>query len=451
MSRSGFIRIVWLLVASATGSVLAAPLSVDDYLDQVAHKNKAVQGLQLSSQGQASASRVSELTFSPQLFANAQYINDPRTSQVPAIEGNRKIHTTFEVGARGKTAFGLGYQLVIDVNRSQLLGIDPTLVTRPDLTTVYAIPEVQFALWQNWLGGMDRASRDSDQAKARASALGDDYHAKGVLVDARGRYWKLAVLREVLRVQREGIERANDMLRAAQRKLKRHLGEESDVLLAESAVKGKQLEFAGIEEDARAAARSFNTARGVDSDEVNEELPLPPVETLLAYQPPAPTEEREDVRAAEEGTLAATQGYEVARQKLLPELNLYGSIYAVGLNFSMPLEFGVTKEATRGFAEQKYAAQLQLEQKQFEAHSDYQDLVHKLALAKQRLQLALEFEKIQHDRFELIRQGLPTGMTVQAQVIQYQLDYFNAVLARVKAEGDILGVQTQLALFEDEG
>lgn len=429
----------------------APPLTVAAYLDQVAQRNPEVRGLRLSSQGQRAAAASSGLKFGPQLYSKAEYINDPRTSQVPAIEGDRKIHLSFEAGLRQQTSFGLQYQLSLEVNRSRLLGIDPTLVTRPDLTTVYFIPQFQFALWQNWLGGMDRASRAADDAKARAAALGDAFHARGVLVDAEGRYWKLAVLREVLRVAREGLARANELLETAQRKARKHLGDEADVLVAEAAVKGKALELAGMEDEESAAARAFNTARGIDSDQVDAVLPLPGVEELLAYRPPAQAEVRGDVQAAEAGTLAAKEGFEAARQQLLPSLNLYGSIYAVGLNFTLPLELGTVKEATRGFAQQAQAAQLTLEQKRLEARAAWEELTAKLGRAQTRLSLARELEKVQEAKLALARRRLSTGLTVQAQVIQFQLDYFQAVLARVHAEGDVLGARTQLSLFEGEG
>lgn len=178
---------------------------------------------------------------------------------------------------------------------------------------------------------------------------------------------------------------------------------------------------------------------------------MPSPESLLAYQPPQGYVERVDVKAAQEGQIAAEQGYASAQDKLKPELNLYGSIYAVGLNFTLPLEFGTVKKATAGFAQEKYAAQLQLEQKAFEAQTDFEDLARKLAAAQKKLKLAMDFEKVQQEKFELIGKRLATGLTVQAQVIQYELDYLQATLARVHAEGDILGVKTQLALYESAG
>jgi outer membrane protein TolC len=448
MSRWNAIRVTAVLWVWAAGAQ-AAPLSLGAYLDQVTRGNKAVQGLRLSGEGQDASAAASDLLFGPQLYSKAEYINDPRTSQVPAIEGDRKIHLSFELGVRQQTSFGLQYELKLEVNRSRLLGINPSLVTRPDLTSVYVIPQFQFALWQNWLGGMDRASRASDQAKARASALGDAYQAKGVLVDARGRYWKLAVLREVLRVQQESIDGAKALLQSARRKVRKHLGDASDVLLAEAAVKGKELELAGMEDEARAAARAFNTARGVDSEEVPETLPLPSAETLLAYQLPEEVKERGDVRAAEAGAVAASQGYAMAKEKLEPSLNLYGSIYAVGLNFTLPLEFGTVKEATRGYSQQAYASQLQLQQKRFEARTDWEALKASLKRAQEKLSLSIQLEDIQRRKLALTRKRLATGLTVPAQVIQFQLDYFQAVLARVHAQGDVLGVQTKRALFEE--
>jgi outer membrane protein TolC len=443
---------IFVVAALAIGGCAhGQALPVDDYLRQVAHGNTDYKSLVTAAESAKTTSEVGKLVFSPQLFSKLEYIYDPRNTYSQLIYGDKHIGEHLELGVQQQTPFGLQFQLGFDVDRSRLYGTDPTLITRPDLLNTYIVPGFQFSLWQNFLGKMDRADASVTEAKGLADSYGKSFQARAMLVEAEGRYWKLAVLRELIRVVKESAARAKDLLTQDEEKIKKHLADPTDALLAESAVKGKELELQSYADEERSAARAFNSARGVDSDEVPEELPLPDPDALEKLEPPARSGVRGDVLALEQGLIAATAGATLAREKVKPQFNLYGSIYAIGATIRIPLELDRVGRVSNGYAEQAAATELSLERKRFEQESDWKDLVHKLQEGQHRLQIALELEAVQKRKYELIRQKKAVGLTIEAQVFQYELDYLSAIQNRVQLEGTILGVLTQMKLYGGEG
>ena len=172
--------------------------------------------------------------------------------------------------------------------------------------------ELTQPLWRNGFGRTANYSQQAMEAKAGATFFNEAFKAKSVLSDAESRYWRLAVAREVIRVRTQGLERAVSIRNFNARHEKLHLIDKSDLLQSEAAVKARQLDLQSAVDDERVARLDFNSARGVNTEEVGEKLVLPNVEELRELAVPPRAEKREDVRAAEELMKAASAGNEIA-------------------------------------------------------------------------------------------------------------------------------------------
>ena len=266
------------------GTSHAAVLTLDDYLGQVIHSNPGYQGLVQESTGAQATSEKALLLFRPQFYTQVQYVYDTRDTSAPEIQGIRNIGRNFSVGFREQTPWGMGLQLAFSANQTSLVGTDPTLVPYPAIENTYVVPQFQFSLWQNFLGRADQANQKLTQAQDLANAYGKGYEAKAKLIEAEGQYWKLAATRELARVQEESVNRAKAIFEYDSEKAKRHLVDPSDLLLAQAAVKGKELELHSMTDEVRKAASAFNSARAIDSEEVPEALKLPDAKTLLSLR-----------------------------------------------------------------------------------------------------------------------------------------------------------------------
>jgi len=425
----------------------ASAITIDEYLAQVRKSDPGYQGLVQESASTELTSEKTTLLFKPQFFSSLQLIDDTRNTQAPAVFGTSHIQRNFSAGVRGQSAYGIGYQLSYEFNQSNLFNIDPNIVTAPALTNSYVVPIINFSLWQNFLGRADRANARLQLAQDRANSYGKAYQAKASLVEAEARYWKLAITREILKVEEESVKRTQAILNYDRAKTKKHLADASDLLLWKAAVKGKELELKSVQDEEKSAANAFNSARGIDSSEVSDELRVPDAEALLTLAPLKREGHTGEVKASEQGALAQVAGSELAREKLLPELSLYSSIFAVGVNFSFPLDVGTTSDVRRGYAQQLASADLGLQRKLMNEESQWADLERKFLSAKERFQVTFELENIQRLKYESVRKRKARGLTIEDQVFQYELDYLNSSLAKAQMEGLILGLRAQMKLY----
>jgi outer membrane protein TolC len=452
MPRAAGFILIFLVYFAGPRPVSAGPvLTLGDYLGQVERSNNGYRGLQLNRTGAELSSHVASLLFAPQAFTDFKVIYDPRDSHSPGIEGDTQVQRQFSVGLRQQTSFGLQLQLALDIDQGTLIGTDPALVPKPSISNTYVVPTYSLSLWQNFGGRADRANQRMTEAQSLATSYGNAYGAQGLLVQAEGAYWRLASLREAIRLIKESLERARSILALDTQKSRRRLIDSSDLLLSQAAAQGKELELTAMQDEERSAASAFNTARGVESEIVADELPLPSIGEIAALKAPERRGPRGDIRAAEQEAIAAESGQEMAREKLLPNLNLFGSIFAAGVAFSIPLDQSATQDARLGYARQGEAARASFEHKIFVEKGDWEDLIRKFAEAKRRLELASRLEEIQRKKYEDIRSRRSRGLTIAYQVFQYELDYLSAARDRIQAAGQVLGLNAQFKLYSQSG
>jgi outer membrane protein TolC len=436
-----------LLVSVSARAEQKEVLPVEEYLRQVQLSNPAYRGQRAQAAGSLATAGEAGILFETQAFGNFQYVDNTLDTQAPAIQGTKNIQRNMTVGLRKQTRFGLGLSLSFVLNQNSLLNVNRDFVAYPDFQNTYFTPLFNISLWQNFLGRMDRANEHMLEAQAKAEAYGKEFEAQATLVEAEYRYWKLAVAREAIRLERESYDRALAARTFDEQKATRHLADRSDLLLAQSAVKGKELELGQVLGEERTARRNFNSARGIDSDDVPEELVLPPVEALLKMQAPPRAAWRGDVRAAEQGAIAKAAGAEMARERLLPSVNVYGSIFAVGLNVVVPLDLPLHSAVRSGYAQQSISADLLYTKKSLDQDSEWKDLLQRFDEARQRLAIALDLENLQREKYENARNRRTRGLTVADQVFQYELDYFNASLNRMQLVGQLLGLRAQMKMY----
>lgn len=428
----------------------SSAFTVDEYLAQVSQSNDGYHSLVEQSLGANASGQSAELLFKPQVFTNLQYSYDPRDTHSQPLYGDHTLAKSFSAGVREQTPWGLQLQLSLDYNQETLLGISSPLITKPTVTNVYPVPVFKWSLWQNWAGRMDRANQRMEEAKSRAESYGSDFGAKALMVEAEGRYWKLAALREMIKLQQGSLERAKSVYAVDIKKARAKLIDSGDALLSESAVQGKDLELKSMQSEEKSAARAFNSSRGKESDQVEEVLALPSAKSFLNFKLPKQAGLRGDLKVAEQQSLATQAGYDLAHEKLLPDVSLYGSIFAMGLSFSMPLDLSLTSDARKGYARQSQAAELNLKHKHFEQENEWIDLKSRFMDNVARLYLAMKLEDLQRRKLEDANRRRAHAMTIAFQVFQYELDYMAAAQARLQIEGTLLGLRAQARLYADD-
>jgi outer membrane protein TolC len=249
-----------------------------------------------------------------------------------------------------------------------------------------------------------------------------------------------------------------------------HLIDEPDLLTSIAQAKSKEFDLKTAIDNVRVAERSFNSARGMDSDSVPEPLMSLAPEALQSLQVPERSELRDDVKAAEQNTIVTTAKSDIATQNTLPILNVVGTVstngldpslntsfhdtltannpyYQIGVNLTVPLDFGEVTAMKRAYAEQMKGAELTYRRRLFDQENDWKDLVKKLGEAKERLAIAVDVEnaeKLKYDH-ESVRQK--QGVTTTYQVFQYDLDYLTSQLNRIQTQSIILNLIAQMKTY----
>ena len=119
------------------------------------------------------------------------------------------------------------------------------------------------------------------------------------------------------------------------------------------------------------------------------------------------------------------------------------------MRFTSPLDFSKLNKNSKGYDQEKVAAKLNLDRKISEQELEWQDLQTKLKDNQEKLSLASKMEEIQKQKLEAEKARMQRGRSTMFQVLQFEQDYANAQLLKLKNQSDIVSVYAQLKLFSE--
>lgn len=449
-----------------------ARLSLDGYLRQVRDSHSGLKASLAASTAASNRTREAELVTSPFIFANSQLISDETPPLNPAFQGDKTVLQNYSLGVGQQTPFGLQARLSYNLAYTSLHGVNPTYITEPSFYIGKPTLELQQSLWRNFLGSETRATRDLLESQSHAADYSERFRTKTMLAEAEGNYWRLALSREIVAIQKDNLQRTKKIREWNARRVSLNLADQSDLLQAEALLQLRQLDLERALDQERAAARSFNSLRGNETDQVADALNLPTPAETAQLAAPQRNALREDVQAAQEAMRTAKASAKLLAEKYRPKLDLLAGLslngrdasfggttgklaatdhptMSAGLQFSVALNFPALKKMSQSAEKETEAATLRYDRKVFEEELEWKELLKRLDETKRQLELAATIEKAQSKKAERERQRLHTGRTTTFQALMFEQDYGAAQLLRVQAEGEALQILTQMKLFGD--
>ncbi|MFZ4714288.1 MAG: TolC family protein [Bacteriovoracaceae bacterium] len=449
-------------------SVGAQAYTFDEYIGEVKVKNSALLGSEKSIKGSSLRNSEAQLYYMPSFFFNGQYSDDQRPTNAPSFQGTQTLRKTYQAGlsqqfrSGTKTTFSYNFAQTT-INGSSVLPITNFYDVSPQV-------ELTQSLWKNWWGSESRANETIIQAGAEVVNFSEKFRYKQLLMTAEMNYWRLAFAQEVVKVQKESLDRSLKLKDYNHNKYNSGLADESDYLQASSALTARDLDYQTSLIEERSAARVFNSLRELEADNVDEKLSPPTEETLLALNLPTRRGNREDVEASLAQKKIAQAQAKLGEEKNKPTLEAYGSYSLngravstgpaqsqswtqdhpytiVGIRFNTPLNFGNLSDNKEGYAQEKVAAELNYQRKVFEQEKEWKDLVNKFQDYQDRLKLSQKMEAAQKDKLMKERARLNRGRTTTFQILQFEQDYANAQLLKLRNEADLVNTYAQLKLF----
>ncbi len=447
-------------------------LTPEAYLNSVMNDNQGVRGARLSEKSAMTKTAEGSLIFSPTFFANAQWADDKRETPSVASYGNRTKSQFIEAGISQATRIGLSGKVSYSLTDVTLY--NTSVNPMPAYTDTALKFELNQNLWQNGFGSMYRSMEEAAQAGAKATSYGKRYESQMVLFDAEIKYWKLAAIREQIKILKQNLEQTKKVLEFNRKKVARNLADATDLYQSEAQVKARALDLQNALDEEKDASRAFNAARNIDSETVSEELSLPSVEAIVSsLDKCCPPKDilRNDVKAAQEGLKAAQANSLISQEKIRPDLSLFASgsfnnkdiktknsiseldsehpYLAVGVKFSLPLDIFTRNSLHDAYAGESFGAELTYKKRLFDQDAEWKSLNKKIDLISKRLVLSKELKEAQAIKLEKERERQQNGKSTTFQVFQFELEYLGSQLSLVQMQANALMLMAQEKTFHD--
>ena len=459
-------------------SLLSPPvqaLSLTDFLEQVRNQKLASHSNEDTQQSGLYTTAEKDLLVSPTFFLNTTYKYDLSQPQQPGVTYTDQKYWNSTAGIRKTTLFGTKIELGYEFDYIMLEGVQFGGINLGSFSLYTSKPYITLtqSLWQNGFGANTKANFNQLDAQGLQKSLNAQYLEENLLIDAESAYWDLVVAREEVKMQRQTVQQAQQVLDWNIRRRRDNLNEVSDLLQAKAAYESDRLDLQKAINRERELAQNFNEMRAVQSSEVNVEVDgelddLPEISSIKIKDLTAGAL-RADVKAAEQGMISAIAATKMSIEKDKPQVDLsltYGRsgqnqamsaaqgaltypTTTVGIQMQLPLDFNAVRRAHQGYLYEEMAAEATYQQKLFDEKKDRENLSLKMGEAKQYLKLATQVESAQEDKQKNEHKAFKNGRTTTYQVLTFERDYIQARLTRIKAMADLLKLMAQAKLYEN--
>lgn len=465
-------KLILLLITSLLPlHAQAAKLSIDDYLAQVTEQNPAMQSSAKSASAAELRSNGADIATTPFLFATHTRLDDQKETMTPTFQGTRTQSADYSIGVGFNSTVGLAGKYTFNINKLELQ--NATLVTQPNIYTSYNQIELSQSLWKNGFGSEIRAQKAAIENGLLAQSAAQKFLHISQQVEAENAYWRLAFARKSIELEKGVLERSQKLMDWAQKRVKNQLGDKSDTLQAVANYQLRKLDLNNLIEEEKNAARAFNNLRGIDSEKVEESLPIPEAADVLKIPSLEKKGMRLDVVASELQVKASTASTQLDYEKTKPQLDLFGSVawngrdakrpeavkesyhnnhdtVVFGVKFSTPIDVPSMWKIRKGVIMQQEADALLVQKKHMDETQEWQELNSRLADAKSRLRLLQDLEKVQQEKSENERQRLLRGRSTTYQALIFEQDYSQSMLLRLRTQAETLQLLSRLKLFRGE-
>ncbi len=474
MTKTKITSLLFLAIIFFAGDSFA--LSLGEYLDQVKNQNLTYSAANQNAQAYEELKKKAKLVTAVNLFATAQTAFTEQNQALQVVRYNETYTQNSQIGFTQTSDFGLNTKLYYSLNHITYKGLNTSNYSNPSLASsnYQSIPTIEFSLplWQNRFGSLTKASKESIYFQNETQKLTAKSISASSLVAAEQSYWSLIAARKIVLIQTNALKSAEQILNYVSKREKMNLGEKGDVLQAKANFESRKLLLQQAQNDEKITARDFNKQRNVNSIDVPEKLDDIDFARLKNFLvPKIMAANRFDIKAHESNMKAAVASAKIDEESNKPSLNLYGSYLenqieanksqavlssldqkgragAIGVKFSMPINFGLTSEIRYGALQSASAAKINYRQKIFEQENDWQNLVQNLAIYKENLKLAQSIESAQKSKLENERNLLKQGRSSTYQILIFEQDFANSQLTVIQIAYKLLTMIAQEKLYQ---
>ena len=296
---------------------MGAVLSLPEYLQEVQVKNGTYRSSVELREASKQIGREADLIFSPSFFTNVEAKRDEKQGYGSLY--NKTESQTYFSGISQSSRYGLQSKLYYSFDDTKYSSV----TSSNRYSDASPVVELSLPVWKNGFGRSDRANEDVTRAQSEQDAWNAENERKVLLINAEISYWKLAVMRELVDIQKSGVEASQAIYDYDTKQAEMNLSDKADVLQAKANLESKRLDLKAAQDIEGAALRSLNAYRNCDNESpLVEKINWDRVKTIS----PVGTdtfEIRADVKAAEAQARAAVANARIKEEDNKPSLNLY--------------------------------------------------------------------------------------------------------------------------------
>jgi outer membrane protein TolC len=468
-----FMRTIYLLLLLFPLSGLTQELSLDEFLLQVETKNGIVRGTKISAEAKELRRDEGSLFFRPSFFLTGEYSDDQRPTTAPAFQGSQTLRHTLRTGLSQNFRTGTKASISYNYYKTQINGASQSLLPQSVFFDVAPMLEVSQSLWRNFLGKEFEATEVAQNSANEALKFQEEFHYKQLLMQAKNAYWRLYFAQQGLKVQKESLERAEKLRDWNRGRVRSNLVDEAELLQAEANLQNRELEYQDTLTELETAEREFNSFREGSDTVTLKKVQDIESKFIRTARLPKKSELREDVLATIASNRAALAQAESGNERNKPNLEVYGSYsingrdkqYAdarvqsfgatrpmsvVGIRFVTPMDFGALADYRESYGRDKLASEMKMKRKTYEVEREWEILNERFENFKARLKLTQKLEKVQEKKLLSEKRRYNQGRTTTFQVLQFEQDFANAQLLKLRNERELIVVYNQLMLFAGE-
>lgn len=446
-----------VICCSAGSYAQERPLSISEYLDQVRTQNLNYNAAAQNAEAYNLLKKKADLVTAVKLYGYSEKSYAEQNQALQFFRYKQVDYQKNQIGFSQTSDFGLNTNVYYLLNKTKYHGLNAASAANPGLAiqNYQSTPtlELTLSLWQNRFGASTKANKESIYFANESQKLTAKSLSLTELTNSEKSYWMLVYTRKAVEIQRRALASAKKILDYVTKRERMNLGEKADVLQARASFESRQLFLKQAENDEKIAIKIFNKQRNVDLDQIPEKLEdfdLKKLQTFLV--PTIKASDRFDVKANEATMKAAVAAAKLEEENNKPSLSLYGSHSVtqikdtpykavnssfapngigskIGVQFSMPINFGLTSDIREGALKSASAAKITYRQRLLEQENDWQSLVQNMASYRENLKLSLAIEAAQKSKLENERIRLKQGRTTTYQVLLFEQDFSNSELA----------------------
>ncbi len=473
IKKIGFFVFMTIIMFFASASY-ADFLTVDQYLKKVEENNSTFKEINFQIEAVSKKFRETDRAYSASLDSNLNYANDKTRTYSSAISGfadqktealdfNVSVNKQFKTG----TLFSAGY----GTSHTAVNYILPEY-TVSDMAPFLALEQ---SLLKNLNGDLTKISTAKLKAASKALIYLQTYKKQQLILNAQKTYWAFSYAKTVNEFRKMSLERSKKILDWNTARYNKDLAEKNDVLQSKALYKGRELALKQSEYDMSEACRNFNELINISSDCTDYQVES--LNNLEQYFKDISELKRNGGKRADVlAALSNAESYKFAAEEQAKstgaDLKLNGRFafnganssfsaaasemsklrypsWALGLSYSVPLDFSLRKTVNEGFEAEIRSAEKQAEATDLAELNDWLQLNTNWKNSLAKYEISKEINKIQQERNIEEQKLLKRGRSTTSDMIKSEDDLDDAVLTQYQMSMDLIFILSESRTLYD--